>query len=95
MISINFLNYNKIICLCFVECKNGTYGYNCANNCSGHCLNDSPCNKQTGHCDLGCTPGYYKNKCSEGFGFFYNSDGCIFYFYSPDVLRFSKNAILT
>lgn len=48
------------------ECKDGTYGHNCTNNCSGHCLNDSPCNKQTGYCNGGCDPGYTDGDCSEG-----------------------------
>lgn len=52
--------------LLVLACDNGTYGYNCVNNCSGHCLNDSPCNKQTGHCDWGCKPGYTNSKCSKG-----------------------------
>ena len=48
----------------FVEC-NGTYGKNCVHNCSGNCLNDSPCNTQTGHCDMGCKPGYTNVLCNE------------------------------
>lgn len=48
------------------ECEDGTYGYNCTNNCSGHCLNNSICNKQTGHCDRGCNPGYTNRNCSKG-----------------------------
>lgn len=58
--------------LCFyhflsvIECNYGTYGYNCVNNCSGHCLNYSPCNKQTGHCDDECKPGYTDTNCSKG-----------------------------
>lgn len=47
------------------ECGDGTYGYNCVNNCSGHCLNNSLCNKQTGHCDRGCNPGYANSDCSK------------------------------
>lgn len=47
------------------ECENGTYGYDCVNNCSGHCLNNSPCNKQTGHCDGGCNPGYTYKDCNK------------------------------
>lgn len=47
-------------------CVNGTYGYGCNNNCTGHCLNDSPCNKTTGHCDRGCKPGYTNSDCSKG-----------------------------
>lgn len=41
----------------FTECDCGTYEYDCLHNCSGHCLNDSPCDKQTGHCYRGCEPG--------------------------------------
>ena len=48
-----------------VECEDGTYGNNCVHNCSGYCLNDSPCNKQTGHCDMGCKLGYTNALCGE------------------------------
>lgn len=48
------------------ECTDGTYGQNCVKNCSGHCLNGSTCNKQTGHCNGGCDPGYRDGDCSEG-----------------------------
>lgn len=47
------------------ECDDGTYGYDCLHNCSGHCLNNSPCNKHTGHCELGCKPGYTNVFCSD------------------------------
>ena len=50
----------------FPECIDGAYGYGCVNNCSGHCMNDSLCNKQTGHCDRGCKPGYTNAFCSKG-----------------------------
>lgn len=49
-----------------IECNEGTFGYDCVNNCSDHCLNNSPCNKQTGHCDGGCNPGYTNRDCTEG-----------------------------
>lgn len=49
-----------------IGCDDGTYGYDCGNNCSGHCLNDSSCNKQTGHCDKGCELGYTNTDCSKG-----------------------------
>ena len=29
-------------------------------------MGDSPCNKQTGHCDKGCDPGYTNDLCSKG-----------------------------
>lgn len=49
------------------ECSDGTYGYNCLNKCSGHCLYDYPCNKKTGHCDKGCSPGYTTDSaCNKG-----------------------------
>ena len=51
-------------------CDDGTFGYDCKNNCSGNCMNDSPCNTQTGHCDRGCKPGYTTENCSEGFNVF-------------------------
>ncbi|XP_034321960.2 protein draper [Magallana gigas] len=31
--------------------------------CSSHCLDDSPCNKKTGVCDRGCSPGYINSDC--------------------------------
>ena len=46
-------------------CVNGTYGNNCVYNCSGNCLNDSPCNRQTGYCEGGCKPGYTNAFCNE------------------------------
>uniref|UniRef100_K1RI85 Multiple epidermal growth factor-like domains 10 n=1 Tax=Magallana gigas TaxID=29159 RepID=K1RI85_MAGGI len=51
---------------CTTECNDGTYGYSCTNICSGHCLNDSPCNKRSGHCDGGCNPGYTNIDCNKG-----------------------------
>lgn len=56
--------YSEIIYV--LECDDGKYGYNCTYNCSGHCLSDSTCNKQTGHCDGGCEPGYTAKDCSNG-----------------------------
>lgn len=66
---INFLlSLKKIVIyiIGIIECHEGAFGYNCVNNCSGHCLNNSACNKQTGHCDRGCNPGYTKSDCSKG-----------------------------
>lgn len=48
------------------ECIDGTYGYKCVHNCSGQCVNNSPCDKQTGHCGRGCNPGYTDSYCSKG-----------------------------
>lgn len=52
--------------LCYIVCIDGTFGFDCVNNCSGYCLNDSPCNKQTGHCDFGCYPGYTDDDYNRG-----------------------------
>lgn len=48
------------------ECIDGTYGENCTQRCSGNCLKNLPCNKQTGICDNGCIPGYTNKNCSSG-----------------------------
>lgn len=49
-------------------CEDGTFGYDCINNCSSRCLNDYSCNKQTGYCDNDNDndPGYTNNKCNKG-----------------------------
>lgn len=56
---------NTLTYFCFVECKNGTYGYYCSGHCAGHCLNNCPWNKKSGHCERGCTPGYTDIDCSK------------------------------
>lgn len=43
-----------------IDCDDGT------SNCTGHCLNKFPCNKQTGNCERGCNPGYSNSNCSKG-----------------------------
>ena len=55
----------NVFIVLFAVCEDGTYGLNCAYNCSGNCLNDYPCNKQNGHCGGGCKPGYIKDLCNE------------------------------
>ncbi|WAQ98354.1 PTPRZ-like protein [Mya arenaria] len=39
------------------ECDDGQFGKGCSGIC-GHCLDGLPCNKRTGYCDQGCTPGW-------------------------------------
>lgn len=65
LITIKDIQYLSIICM-ITECDDVTYGYDCLHNCSGHCLNDVPCNKQNGHCEKGCKPGYTTDNCSKG-----------------------------
>lgn len=47
------------------ECNFGTFGTDCINNCSTHCFENSTCNRKTGKCDMGCSPGYNDEKCSK------------------------------
>lgn len=46
-----------------LDCDNGTDDIDCINRC--HCLNNYPCNKQTGNCEGGCNPGYTNSNCSK------------------------------
>lgn len=50
----------------FLECPTGTFGLDCGYNCSGHCIDDIPCDKTTGRCDSGCKPGYTGELCDTG-----------------------------
>ena len=54
------------ISLLFLECMNGTYGYDCM-KCSKTCKNEN-CNKFTenGICIEGCEVGYKGETCEQG-----------------------------
>nr|XP_034321672.1 multiple epidermal growth factor-like domains protein 10 [Crassostrea gigas] len=60
--------------MCNKECNRGTFGYECVNTC--HCLNISSCDKRTGTCDGGCTPGYINNNCSTNCPYKYFGMNC-------------------
>lgn len=45
-----------------VECRPGSYGSNCSLNCSSYCENKA-CDRSSGECLYGCTPGYQKPDC--------------------------------
>lgn len=81
LVKTNSLLFNLIlICvhICgFVACDDGTYGFYCRGQCSGHCLNGSHCNIQTGSCDRGCNPGYIDIDCSKRKWFVNSSEWCI------------------
>uniref|UniRef100_A0A8B8BR14 Protein draper-like n=1 Tax=Crassostrea virginica TaxID=6565 RepID=A0A8B8BR14_CRAVI len=61
---------------CNTKCEDGTYGNYCVHNCSGNCLNDSHCNRETGHCDTGCKPGYINALCNEACRYGYYGKNC-------------------
>ena len=46
----------------YLVCDNGTYGTECAGNCSDKCID--VCNKETGQCSK-CKPGWKGNNCTE------------------------------
>lgn len=48
-------------------CEMGELGKGCStsNQCSGHCLDNAPCNSTTGHCDGGCDSGYLEPFCKK------------------------------
>lgn len=50
------VKYNELSML--TGCEIETFGRGCSNRCSGHCLNNVPCNSTNGHCDIGCPSGY-------------------------------------
>lgn len=56
----------KLYHFCITECREGWYGVNCSQQCSGHCKDDTPCNHVTGLCDNGCDAGWKELKCDEG-----------------------------
>ena len=47
------------------ECPDEWYGFDCKQQCSGHCRNNDPCNKVIGQCDGGCAHGWYGQRCEH------------------------------
>ena len=50
--------------LIFTECEDGYYGRNCTEKC-GNCKDDAACDKYTGHCIMGCVPGFVDSMCLQ------------------------------
>nr|XP_022311776.1 multiple epidermal growth factor-like domains protein 10 isoform X2 [Crassostrea virginica] len=50
---------------CKTECPDEWYGFDCKQQCSGHCRNNDPCNKVIGQCDGGCAHGWYGKYCEH------------------------------
>ena len=47
-----------------LDCTMGTYGADCRQTCSEHCLNNM-CDQYTGVCLYGCSVGYILPYCRE------------------------------
>lgn len=58
---------------CITECKEGWYGVNCSQQCSGHCRDGAICNQVTGLCDGGCEVGWTGYLCDKGFTYIFTS----------------------
>ena len=56
-----------------LDCLPGYYGYKCAKNCSGHCLNNFVCNYIDGTCNEGCQAGYIGKMCDTCKRFYFIS----------------------
>ena len=48
------------------ECPEGSFGQNCRQNCSIHCLISGKCDKIKGYCIGGCQTGWKNLQCDEG-----------------------------
>ncbi|XP_062605201.1 multiple epidermal growth factor-like domains protein 11 [Saccostrea cucullata] len=50
---------------CNKECPSWSYGLDCKYQCSGHCLNELPCNHVTGECPEKCAAGWTGTFCEK------------------------------
>lgn len=48
------------------ECREGWYGINCSQQCTGHCRDEAFCSHVTGLCDRGCAAGWTGVRCDAG-----------------------------
>ena len=57
--------YMKLKKIMFAECKDNTYGLECAQIC-GKCVHGNQCNHENGSCSSGCDKGVHGDKCNKG-----------------------------
>lgn len=61
-----YLNINAVYIFLFkTGCSPGHYGLDCKDNCSGHCINNEPCDHINGVCPSGCKDGYTGARCTN------------------------------
>lgn len=48
------------------ECALVSYGVNCSQQCEGNCRGYTACYHVTGHCVVGCDPGWTGYLCEKG-----------------------------
>lgn len=47
------------------ECLQGYFGIGCSGKCSGHCINNEPCDHVSGECTSGCQDGFVGTFCNK------------------------------
>lgn len=56
---------SEFLFLC-IECPANYFGMDCNERCSGHCMNNEPCDHVRGECINSCQDGYIGAFCSDG-----------------------------
>lgn len=46
-------------------CPPGQFGIGCREGCSGHCINNEPCDHISGVCSTGCRDGFVGSYCTN------------------------------
>lgn len=62
---MHFFSFDLILFMP-IACREGWFGVNCSQRCSGHCKDNATCNDVTGQCDGGCNAGWTGTLCEKG-----------------------------
>lgn len=60
----SYSTLTKCFLVCIV-CSAGYYGMDCKGRCSGHCINNEPCDRVSGVCTRGCQNGFVGTYCNH------------------------------
>lgn len=63
IINCFLLIMKKVVFLLKSECEQSNFGLDCKERCSGHCINNVPCDHVSGVCHGGCQDGYHGARC--------------------------------